>query len=387
MADMMRREYWSAVVRSVFDQSGPANRQLRRGLAALLIFIIVTSLPAFLAWTPGTDLQIPLLAADRWASGGQPYVASSFALTSGTGLPFLYPPWLLPMLVPLLGLPRPILLGAWLILCAAVSVWTCRRFGFPWRAVPLVMLWPPFMEGLVVGNVQLFQLAAFAALFYSAGKNWQLAPRSLEADNREAAAPPKTFGRDLHDGLLAASVGALKYTQLMPILWLVRPRPRAAILGAAALVLVVVAMLPFTGTAVYGDWIAQLGRASDPTWEATGAPLSMLVGRVPATAVAACALGALFFVRGRDTGAWVGIALVVAAPSIHGYGMLFLLPALLILRRDLAIFLATLIARYNIYGWWISIVVTAVALAGSRWIPSLRSPTQTIDAAVPDQET
>jgi len=34
-------------------------------------------------------------------------------------------------------------------------------------------------------------------------------------------------------------------------------------------------------------------------------------------------------VRGRDAGAWVGIALLVVAPSVHGYGMLFLLPPIL----------------------------------------------------------
>jgi hypothetical protein len=81
----------------------------------------------------------------------------------------------------------------------------------------------------------------------------------------------------------------------------------------------------------------------------------------------------MFFVRGRDAGAWVGIALLVAAPSIHGYGMLFLLPTLLVLRRDLAITLAIVIARYNPYSWWISIAVSAAALAASGRFPALRA--------------
>jgi hypothetical protein len=80
----------------------------------------------------------------------------------------------------------------------------------------------------------------------------------------------------------------------------------------------------------------------------------------------------MFFVRGRDSGAWVGIALVVAAPSLHGYGILFLLPAILVLRRDLAITLAFLIARYNIYTWWAAVIVAAVALAASNRFPELR---------------
>jgi hypothetical protein len=48
----------------------------------------------------------------------------------------------------------------------------------------------------------------------------------------------------------------------------------------------------------------------------------------------------MFFVRGRDAGAWAGIAMVVGAPSVHGHGMLFLLPTLSPLRRDLALLLA-----------------------------------------------
>jgi hypothetical protein len=53
--------------------------------------------------------------------------------------------------------------------------------------------------------------------------------------------------------------------------------------------------------------------------------------------------------------------------------MLFLLPALLVLRRDLAIALAILIARYNPYVWWVSIAVAAAALAASNRFPALRA--------------
>jgi hypothetical protein len=384
----LRPRYWADVIGSVFDQFGPANRQLRRGLAALLVFVMITSLPQYLAWMPGTDLEIPLQAASRWATGGQPYVASSFALLSGTGLPFLYPPWLLPLLVPFTYLPRPLILGAWLILIAGVSIWTCRRLAVPWRMVPLVLLWPPFMEGLVAGNVQLLQLAAFAALFFVPGRSWEPQPRPLRPNDGDADRKSITVGRDLWDGLLAAGVGALKYTQLLPLAWLLRPRPRSAILGAMGLAIVVVVMLPFTGIRVYGDWLDQLGRAADLSWAPAGGPLTFLIGRPLATAAAVVAVGAMFFIRGRDAGAWVGIALVVAAPSLHGYGMLFLLPALLILRRDLALFLAIIIARYSIYNWWFSIAVAAVALAASHWIPALRAkaqPADEIDIDAPDQ--
>jgi hypothetical protein len=350
-------------LREVFDQASPANRLLVRGLAVLLVFVVAISLPAFLSWTPGADLEIPLRAADRWAGGGQPYLASAFTVLEGPDLPYLYPPWLLPILAPVAALPRPAVTAVWLTLGVAVAAWTCRRLSVPWLGVPFVLAWPPFAEGLVTGNVQVWQLAAFAALFYLPGVAWRPRPRELDPG----------IGADAEGGLLAAGVGAFKYTQLLPLVWLLRSRPRAAILGGVALVGVAVATLPFTGIDLYRDWLDQLGRAADPSWAPAGAPLGFLVGRPIALAATGAAVVAAFLIRGRDAGAWVGIALLVAAPSVHGYGMLFLLPALLTIRRDLALALAVVIARYSPYGWWLSVLVAALALAASRRFPALRA--------------
>ena len=389
----------------MFDQSGPTNRLLNFGLAGLFILLVVTVLPGFLTWSFGVDLEIPLRAAGRWSSGGQPYLASSFAETTGPTLPFLYPPWLLPLLAPIATLPRSAVLAVWLVIGLAVAVWTCRRFSIPWLAIPIVLAWPPFTEGLVTGNVQLIQFAAFAALFYVPGRSWSPRPRDVELTGAgrpgvgslgvDPAATPaagpiarlgerirSAFRVDLHphasdaaDGLLAACVGALKYTQLLPLAWLVRPRFRAAVVGGVALAVVIVVLLPFTGFAVYRDWLAQLGRAAAPSWQAVGAPLSFLTGRPLALAATVAAVVACFFLRGRDAGAWVGIALIVAAPSVHGYGFLFLVPALLTIRRDMAISLAVVISRYNPYGCWAAVAIAAVALAASTRFPALRAPT------------
>jgi len=362
-----------SVVRSIFAQGSPANRQLTAGMAELLVLANLLYLTVFLpTWPLGVDLEIPLRAVSRWSEGGQPYLASAFTLPSGPGLPYLYPPWLLPLLVPIASLPRTIVLVFWLAFVAAVAVWACRRFSVPWWAVPLMFLWPPFAEGLATGNVQVIQLAAFAGLFYVPGRSWELRPRLLAGRNENRESRPQPLGRDVLDGVLAAGVGAFKYTQLLPLVWLLRPRARAAIIGAAALVAVAVATLPFTGIGIYRDWLDQLARAADPSWSLAGNPLAFVVGRPLATAAALAAVAAMFFVRGRDAGAWVGIALLVAAPSVHGYGMLFLLPTLLLLRRDLAIFLAFLIAGYSLYAWWISIAVAAVSLAASNRYPALR---------------
>ena len=383
------RGSWSPLTpqKNVFDQTGPANRQLTLGLAALFVLLMLSVLPGFLAWYFGVDLEIPLRAAGRFASGGQPYLASSFSETTGPGLPFLYPPWLLPILVPIAALPRAAVLAVWLAFGLAIAVWTCRRLSMPWIAIPFVLAWPPFTEGLVTGNVQLWQFAAFAALFYLPGQSWSPRPRNVAragaAASSSAAPPPSdsappdrraALRADLTDGLLAAGVGAMKYTQLLPLAWLLRPRWRAAILGGVALAVVIVAMLPFTGIGIYRDWLDQLGRAADPSWKAAGAPLSFLVGQPLALLATAAAVVACFFIRGRDAGAWVGIALIVAAPSLHGYGFLFLVPALLTIRRDLAISLAVVISRYNPYGCWAAVVIAAVTLLASYRFPALRVP-------------
>jgi Glycosyltransferase family 87 len=370
-------------LKNVFDQTGPANRQLTFGLAALFVILMLSVLPGFLTWYFGVDLEIPLRAAGRFAGGGQPYLASSFSETTGPGLPFLYPPWLLPILVPIASLPRTAVLAVWLAFGLATAVWTCRRLSMPWIAIPFVLMWPPFTEGLVTGNVQLWQFAAFAALFYLPGQSWSPRPRDVGHERvssgsgaGEAADRRAALRADLTDGLLAAGVGAMKYTQLLPLAWLLRPRWRAAVIGGVALAVVIVAMLPFTGIGIYRDWLDQLGRAADPSWQAVGAPLAFLVGQKLAYVATAAAVLACFFIRGRDAGAWVGIALIVAAPSIHGYGFLFLVPALLTIRRDLAISLAVIISRYNPYGCWAAVLVAAVTLLASNRFPALRVPTE-----------
>ena len=52
------------------------------------------------------DLEIPLRAAERWQAGQPPYLASAFTSPPGATQPFLYPPFTLPFLALLTGLPR-----------------------------------------------------------------------------------------------------------------------------------------------------------------------------------------------------------------------------------------------------------------------------------------
>jgi hypothetical protein len=82
----------------------------------------------------------------------------------------------------------------------------------------------------------------------------------------------------------------------------------------------------------------------------------------------------VLLVRGRDSAAWLGIAMIVASPTLHGYGFLFLLPGLLTIRRDLSIVVAALfLGNYHGYAWWLAcLIVSYLLVASMRW-PWLRA--------------
>ncbi len=350
----------SAFIR-VFDQRASANRRLTAGLAVAAAVGVVVGLPdMFTSFPAGVDLEIPLRAASHWANGAPVYPASAMLVEKGPDLPYLYPPFLLPLLAPIAALPRDTVTGLWLILGVLIAVWTCRRLAIPWLAVPFVLAWPPFLEGLITGNVQIVSFAAFVALLYE--------PADGEARQRDLAAVD-----DVPNGLLATAVGALKITQLLPVLYLGRRRFRAAVIGLGVLAALAIVTLPFTGLAIYGDWFAQLQRAADPNWSTGGVNLGRL--GIPDVVLAALGIGLALAVRGRDSAAWLGIALVLATSSVHGYTFLFLVPGLLTIRRDMAILLATLfLGVYHGFAWWMACLLVAYFLvAGSRW-PWLRRP-------------
>lgn len=337
------------------DQRGRVDRWIVITLGLVVGFAIVwRALEVRTYWAAGVDLEIPLRAAARWAAGGQPYQPSAMLVQSGPGLPYLYPPYLLPLLVPIASLPRDAVLDLWLAGCLLVSVWTCRRLAVPWLAVPFVLAWPPFLEGLITGNVQVFAFAAFVGLLYAPPDG---APR------------PRPFEqtRALPNGLLAAAIGALKVAQLLPLLYLLRRQTRAAIVALLALTVLTLATMPFTGAAAYGDWLAQLQRAADPAWAPGGLTLGRSSG-IPDVFIIAAGVAIALVARGRDSAAWLGIAMLLATTSVHGYTFLFVLPGLLAIRRDLAIALAALFLGSYPDAWWLAIGLLAAALiCMPRW--------------------
>ena len=160
--------------------NGP-RRLLLGGLIGILVVVMAQAIVGiFVLPRFAVDIEIPLRAAARWVAGQAPYLADAFKEPPGPTLPFLYPPFTLPFLAMINELPRsPIEIAAVAALLAC-AVLACRRLAVPWLWVPLFLLWPPFSEGIVSGNVQIALFAAFVYLFFeSGGAPWSPTPRDL----------------------------------------------------------------------------------------------------------------------------------------------------------------------------------------------------------------
>ncbi|MCU0484415.1 MAG: hypothetical protein MUC54_09175, partial [Chloroflexi bacterium] len=177
-------------------------------------------------------------------------------------------------------LPRELVWAAWTAACVAAGVVALRWLGVRWLVVPLVLAWPPFAEAIIGGNLQVVVFAAFVLVF------WQRGGRS--ATERPSARESATLVSDARDGVLVSLTPALKISQPHTWVALARWRPRAAAAGAGILLAIGLVTLPLTGIELWGSWLAQLGRAADPSWELGGASLTS--GLPPAFGLAVLAL-------------------------------------------------------------------------------------------------
>jgi hypothetical protein len=349
----------------VLDPRRSSNRALRAVLALFAIGMAIASdLQHLLFVYPfGVDLEIPLRAAERWRSGAEPYLASAFLSPPGVTQPFLYPPWVLPPLSLLVDLPRPIVLGAWCLICIVSLAFICRRLAFPTWTWPLVALWPPILEPIIGGNVQLPVVAMFCAVFWISRRGRVIAIDPVERPLDQTERPGPGIG------IVAAFSAAVKVSQPHTWVGVLRRAPRVALFGAFVVAFGAISTVPFTGLAIWGDWLAQLKRATDPTWELGGIAIARLVNPTIGLIVSVAAiLVILLFLPQRRTGAWVGVLAVIGASSLHTFGTIFLLPAMLLVRRELALIAALLIATTTYEGTWAGIVIIGVAMtAGLHW--------------------
>jgi hypothetical protein len=247
--------------------------------------------------------------------------------------------------------------------------------GIPGRAIPLVLCWPPFAEAVLGGNVQVFLFAAFVALFFDRGSLSRTAGTEGGPQPLAFAGDPRNSNRPaVVDGLLGAIVPAFKLSQPHSWLALLRRRPGAAAAGLLVVGVIAGASVPILGIDLWRSWLEQLGRASDPGWPLTG--LSLARG-LPAVAQLAIALGtglACLRVPVARLGAWTGLLTVLGGPSLRMFGLLFALPAFLLVRREIALVGAFLVTTYTFEGIWIGVLVVTGALALAERYPALREP-------------
>ncbi len=296
---------------------------------------------------PGVDVEIPLRAAERWLDGRPIYPPEAFGAPAGPDLPYLYPPLVLPLIAPLLALPRvAVLLGG--VVISAIAAWLAgRRLGLGPVPAALLAAWPPFFEGILGANVGIVLFALFVATLW---------PRR---EPRPA------------DGVLSAAIATIKVSLSHTWVNVLARCPAAALLGLGVVAALALLTLPLVGTQSWFDWIGQAARSGDPAWPYIGAPASRFIGVPLAIGVTAATLVAAGLVRGPMAGAWIGVLTVIGAPSLHPFGLVFLLPALLVMRRELALLAATLLALPLLVPIWTGVGLAAGALALGRRHPWL----------------
>jgi hypothetical protein len=251
-----------------------------------------------------------------------------------TRLPFLYPPFTLPFFGALARLPWTVVAPAWIGLSVVASVAALRLFGLSWRWSVAFLLWPPFAEGLYVGNV-----AVPALLLFAAGL-------------RTGAALPLGAAFKLQFGV--------------PSVWLLRERRFGeALAGIGILVGLAVVTLPLVGPARWAEWLNGLMqfRASELRFPALDG--QALTGWLPFVGFVAAALVAVAIAwRGRDRDglARMGVASIVASPSLYSHGFLVGLPAFLALNRFWFWLAMACTATVWGSGWWV-----AIGLAMAAW--------------------
>lgn len=305
------------------------------------------------------DIDIPLQAAQRWVDGQAPYLASAFAVTSGRGFPFLYPPYVLPLVAPLTLLPKGVVFALWDVACLAASLLALDRLAIPRRFWPALIVWPPFTEPIWNGNVQVMLAAAFTFAFWKRERrgDWLPVERSLHET-----------GLGARSGILATVVGAVKASQVHAWLLTARWDRRGAAIGAAVLVAFVVATLPLTGIGLYLEWLDQARRAMDPAWKEIGWPLSLYLPAPISTAIIIGSLLAVPLLPRRDAAVWTGMLLVLGSPAVHNFTWLFGLPALLRVRREIALLIALAWTTYRPEFEWPAFALLGLCLLGSyRW--------------------
>ncbi len=135
-------------------------------------------------WLIGLDARIYYRATSAWLSGGNPWLAAS------DGFTFAAPPPTLLFMLPASVFPEPLAATLLVATAAASAAYSVRRLGLP----PYWLLFPPLVEGVIVGNLNLAVLALLligtrtAAVIAALAKIYAAVPLLLRGSGSALAA-------------------------------------------------------------------------------------------------------------------------------------------------------------------------------------------------------
>jgi hypothetical protein len=291
------------------------------------------------------DLHLYVHAGDHFLNGQPVYLDQLFTVRPKdlSNFPFLYPPMTLPLFAVLARLPALLVDAGWLALSIAVSVATLRIFGVRGPLLAVFLLWPPFFQGIQVGNV-----VVFAGLLFAIAPRWGA-------------------------GLVIAAI--FKLYSGIAALWLVRQgRLRDLVLGIAIVFGLALATLPLTGVDRWREWLVGLDwfRASQPYLPGSlyGIGLARFLPFVVFVGIAAAIV--VIALRSRDLESLrrLGVATIVASPSLYAHGLIVMVPAMLRLNAPWLWLALGITSVAPGIGWWAAIVL----IVASWFVSPMRRP-------------
>jgi hypothetical protein len=251
------------------------------------------------------DFKVYLAAGRNFLAGETVYldhVMTALPATTHDDF-FLYPPVLLPVMAAIASVPRELAEPAFFVALLAAGAVAFRLIGLSWPWALLLVAYPPVFKGAISGNVANFTFALYAAAPF--------------------------VGALLVLGLL------FKVHAAIPALWLVRTRRwRDLAIGIGLLLLLGLVTLPLVGVQSWIDYFVGLTYR-----EQTQQALPVLYGHslaqyLPLPLFAALSLAAVavaLVAGGRKSLAMLGLAMIVASPSLWPHGFMMALPAALAL--------------------------------------------------------
>lgn len=318
----------------------------RRSMASIVAVAAVASWLTYdiprLQLQPLRDIHLYLGAGATALNGASPYLTAPVTTVANPDkLPFVYPPFTIPLFELLASIPQPIADAIWIGGSIAAVVAAFWLLGVRGRWLVVLLAWPAPAQGLAVGNV-----ASYTFLLYVLGFRF---------------------------GAAIILSGAFKIQSTIPVLWLIRERRwRGIAIGIGIIALVAIISVPIVGLQTWFDWPNGLRFFQESLNAFPGIQSMSLARRLGpelALAITVAAIGLALLGRGRNGLARFGVASAVASPTLYIHGLSPLLAGALFLGPELLWFFLGLGAwsiGAGIQSAWLAMGLVSVALLVTR---------------------